>query len=319
MSMLVRVRVRVRVRARAVELVRARARAVLYMSYVYLYMVAVDLYLTPDHDPNHHGWTGPARRGGLGRRGAVTHIKNKCSSTPAPPQASPPTPLPPPPRPVRPPTPTGRRPSSTTVPAPACWRAAGPSHGSLKIAPLGDRWLQRTSPASRPGHPKKEPQREPQNMPKAASKASAREAPNEFGPRRASPLTKPCMTMNLATVLRFRDTDQGCQNPGCRGPDSIAILPMLPEVPAGTPSGDTFAVHFGSQELCLTCPHRLTRAPLFLHATKRPFSAPWAALACRGVAEAATDRKGSTPHRSDRPTSLFPRIPRSTYKSKAAV
>ena len=182
------------------------------------------MYLTPDHDPNHHGWTGPARRGGLGRRGAVTHIKNKCSSTPAPPQASPPTPLPPPPRPVRPPTPTGRRPSSTTVPAPACWRAAGPSHGSLKIAPLGDRWFQRTSPASRPGHPKKEPQREPQNMPKAASKASAREAPNEFGPRRASPLTKPCMTMNLATVLRFRDTDQGCQNPGCRGPDSIAIF-----------------------------------------------------------------------------------------------
>ena len=144
--------------------------------------------------------------------------------TPVPPQASPPTP----PRPVRPPTPTGPRPDPTGPGPDPCWRAAGASHGSIKITPPGDRSAKRTKPTSQPRRPKKEPQREPQSMPNEASKASAREAPHEFGPMRASPRTKPCMALNLATVLRFRDTDQGGQNPGCRGPDSFAIFADAP-------------------------------------------------------------------------------------------
>ena len=127
--------------------------------------------------------------------------------------------------------------------------------------------------------------------------------------------TKPCMALNLATVLHFQDTDRGPQNPGCHGPELIAMLKGAARDARRDPPWRHFCGAVGVPRIVPYISPQIDEHTFFLHAAGRSFSAPWAALACRGLAEAAADRSGSTTW----PHIRRPAIPWPTYKSEAAI
>jgi len=184
-----------------------------------------------------------------------------------------------------------------TVPAPACWRAAGPSHDTIKITSLGDRCSKTIGPASPPGIPK----RKPKGIQKVYQKRPLRQVPRRHPKNSAGGAPHPKQALDglelgdSSTFSRRRS-----RAPESRGPRSrlIGIFTGAAGGACREPPRRHFCRAVWVPRIVPYISPQIDERTFFLHAAGRSFSGPWVALACRGVAEVGTDRIGSTPHRS---------------------
>ena len=148
--------------------------------------------------------------------------------SPRTPQSQPDRPTPPttahPRRPVRPATPTGRRPSLMIVPglAAVAGRRAQPRHHQNHNP--GGQLFKNNGPRLPAGSSQKGAPKGSRKYTKSGLQGKRPGGTPRIWPTTRLTRTKPCMALNLATVLHFQDTDRGPQNPGCHGPELTAML-----------------------------------------------------------------------------------------------